>query len=403
MRYLSPFHILPKGFENKAVLDKRTLKQARKVLLAEFELQGQTTIFINEQEYDKDAILKFFDKLEKDTHLEFHTLIFQNKSLLRFLEHGQIEDYEVAAAFIAANDYPNPEQFQQFIAPYFVTNYNNLLYKSLRTNNKNELFPLVNVAFPLSSEYEPSAYQSSYRWYHQQLRQVEKIEKALEEDQFVPSRQIYELIDPAFIHNFNQLPDYFFDIRDKYAFKLYELIVLLNNTHKRIELARTVLDAGMLLKVDDFTHEYYINADKIIEKKAKQKSRPNWLWIYLVAQVIFILFRIATCNNSSTPSYEYNFNHISPNRYVPSLIDSNLTTPQQHSINNLEKLDSMIQALEKISPTIDTTPRKSLIDEQLLNDMRLESKTLDSILKDLQKRILLDTISNDSTVLINNN
>ena len=397
MNYLSPFHILPKGFENKAILDKKTLKQARKVLLTEFELQGQTTIFINEQEFDKDAILKFFDKLEKDTNLEFHATIFQNKSLLRFLEKGLVDDYEVAAKFIATNDYSNPEQFRQFIASYFITNYNNLLYNALRTNNKDELFPLIEIPFPFSAQYESSAYQSSYRWYHQQLRQAEEIEKSLEDGQFVSSKQVYELIDPAFIHNFNQLPHYFYDIRDKYAFKLYELIVLLNNKYKRTELARALLDAGILLDVDDYTHKYFVNADEIIDKKTKKKKSLNWLWIYLVAQLIFILFKISTCDNSSTsPNYE--FNSIPSNFYVPNSLDSMLNNSSTNSFYNLEELDSMIKEIKKTLPSIDTLQYEPepLIEDKLLDEITLKSQNLDSVLDDLRERVLLDTISNDS-------
>ncbi|MFK7948492.1 MAG: hypothetical protein AB8G11_12950 [Saprospiraceae bacterium] len=403
MNYLSPFHILPKGFENKAVLDKKTLKQARKILLAEFELQGQTTIFINEQEYDKDAILKFFDELEKDANLEFHVIIFQNKSLLRFLEKGQIEDYESAAKYVSSKNYPSVEKFQQFVAPYFVTNYNNLLYNSLRANNKNDLFVLIDTSFPFSTEHESTAYQASYRWCHQQLRQAEKIEKDLEDGQFVSSKQVYELIDPSFIYNFNLLPNYFYDIRDKYAFKLYELIVLLNNKYKRVELARALLDAGILLKADEFTHKYYINADKIIDKKVKKKRSRNWLWIYLVAQFIFIVFKISTCNRSSTPSYDYKFNNISPELYIPNIIDSSLNNIGYNSFYDTAELDSLIKEIEKTLPTIDTIEYKPLINDDLLDSIKFESQNLDSVLNDLRERVLQNAMSKDSLNLLEEN
>lgn len=346
MKYLSPFHILPKDFEKKVVLDKKTLKQARKIVLAEFELQGQTTIFINDQEFDKNAVLRFFDNLEKDTNLELHSIIFKEKYLLHFLEKSDIEDYPKVANFIASKNYPNPQKFQQFVAPYFTTVYNDLLYNALRINDKDKLFLLIEQPFPLATEYESSAYQSSYRWFHQRLLRVEELEKALKEGEFVSSKDVYELIDPSFIQIFNELPAYFSIIRDKYAFKLYELIVLLNNKYKRVELARDVLDAGKLLKADDFTKQYYSNADKVIDKKTKRKSRFNWLWIYIIAQLIFIFFRIGKCNQSSSPSYNYEFKPIPQELYVPDFNEI-LKEENVESLQRLDNFDSLIKEINK--------------------------------------------------------
>lgn len=348
MNYLSPFHILPDGFEVGSSVDKNTLKQARKVILAEFELQGDTTIFINEREYDKDSILKFFSDLEKDTNLQFHSIIFQNKSLLNFLEKGNIEDYRATANFIVTKAYPKQEAFTQFIAPYFVHHYNQLLFNTLRHGNNSDLFLLTEDKFPLPSQYESTAYQAAYRWFHQKQREVKDVEQALIDGDFVSGSQIYELIDPNFINNFNQMPLYFFEIRDRYAFKLYELVVLLNNKYNRTELARSVLDAGILLNVDDRTHEYFVKADGIVDKTKTKTKRSNWIWVYLVAQVLLVAVRFSTCNNSSSSSslYDYRFPDTYNSGYSlsqDSIFNSNLTDEMS---KDLEKLDSISKALK---------------------------------------------------------
>jgi hypothetical protein len=348
MNYLSPFYILPKEFAEGREIDKNTLKKARKVLMAEFELQGQTTIFITEKEYDKDGVLKFFEALEKDVNFEFHRLIFQDKPLLSFLEKGNIKSYKSAAKTIFEKKEENDFNFISFIAPYFTFHYNKLLYNILRNNSQHDLLILLYENFPLFLEYEAAAYQLTYRWYHQRLREVEAVEKALLNKGFVPGKEIYDLIAPSFMMNFNKMPIYFFDIRDKYAFKLYEIIVLLNNEFKRTELARAILDEGIKLDVDDRTHRYYVEADKLVEQKEVPKSRYNWLIFYIIAQVLFFMLKIGTCNNSSTPTYDFSpIEMYQPKFEYTAPEDSTFHKLLEDNRQELINLDSVRKALEK--------------------------------------------------------
>jgi hypothetical protein len=349
MNYLSPFYILPEVFAEGREIDKSTLKQARKVLMAEFELQGQATIFIHEKEYDKDGVLKFFEDLEKDTNFEFHRLIFHDKPLLKFLEKGDIKSYKSTVNTIFEIKEKNDFNFISFIAPYFIFHYNELLYNALRNNSQYDLFILLNEKFPFSAEYEAAAYQLTYRWYHQKLREVEAIEQELLQKEFVSGSRIYALIEPSFMMNFNKMSKYFFDVRDKYAFKLYEIIVLLNNEFKRTELARAVLDEGIKLNVDDRTHRYYVEADKVVDKKEAPNKRYNWLIFYLIAQVLLVLTRFSTCNTPSRPTYDFPINTYQPEFDSPFEDTSFYASPFKNSVTleELEKLDSMIKALEK--------------------------------------------------------
>ncbi len=347
MNYLSPFHILPKGFEAKGLIDKKTLKQARKVVLAEFELQGKATIFINEQEYDKDGILKFFETLEQDTNIAFHVIIFKNKSLLNFLEKGNIKSYSAAVDFIQTES--NTENFIRFIASYFCNQYNELLFNALRNNNNDDLFILLEKSFPLEKQDEAAAYQSSYRWYHQKLRAIETIEKQLEGGEFVPSSQVHELIAPTFIHNFNQMPMYFFDIRDKFAFKLYEIVVLLNNKYQRTELARSVLDVGILLTAEERTHQYFVAAEKIIAPNKKNKGVFNWIWLFIIVQVLLVFGKIATCNNTSnSSSYEPVWEKVPQDLYLSPKDDSIFQPILKDYSEDIRRLDSVLQEYKKL-------------------------------------------------------
>jgi plasmid maintenance system killer protein len=355
--------VLPEEFTEGREIDKNTLKQARKVLMAEFELQGQATIFIHEREYDKDGVLKFFENLETDANFEFHRFIFQDKPLLRFLEKGDIESYTAAVNTIIDQKEKNDLAFISFIAPYVNFYYNKLLYNALRNNLQNDLSILLNQNFPLSTEYEAAAYQLAYRWYHQKMREVETIEQELLRKEFVAGSRIYALVEPSFIVNFNRMSMYFFDIRDKYAFKLYEIVVLLNNEYKRTELARSVLDEGIKLNVDEQTHHYYVQADKVIEQKEAPKNRYNWLVFYVIAQILFVLIRVSTCNTPSRPTYDFPIETHQP-KFNHTFDDTSFyVSPFKNLVDleELEKLDSMVKALEKYnSVKMDSTSSKKI-------------------------------------------
>lgn len=363
MNYLSPFHILPDGIEIENLTNKKVLKQARKLVLAEFELQGTTTIIINNQAFDKDAVLKYFEALEKDTNLHFHAEIYNNKALLSFLETSDIHTYKAAVIRIENIQYKREDDgFLSFIAPYFTQNFSELFAKAIRQNDILVLDILLEKEFPLPQRFEVNAYQSVYRWYYSKLRIVESIEQKLGRKEFVLSNEINDLIDFEFIETFNRLPTYFYNIRDRYAFQLYEIVVLLNNEFKRISLARAIVDAGLLFKVEHATMQYFKEAARVIESENKKAGRFNWIWLYVIFQAILIISRISTCDNSSS-SDTYDFKPFNYSYIVPEAIEDSIfkaVTDERKEDNR--KLDSLMKELnlnrKKIEAEIDSLDRR---------------------------------------------
>ena len=349
LNYLSPFHILPDGIEIENLSNKKILKRARKLVLAEFELQNTTTIIINNQTFDKDAVLKYFEALEKDLNLNFHAIIFNNKALLSFLETTNIKRYEEAIAVIKPQEYQsNNDAFISFIAPYFTHNFNELFSKAIKQNDKLILDVLLKEDFPLPQKYEVDAYRSAYRWYHSKLRNAEEIEGLLNQKKFVNSESIHELIDLTFIETFNQLPTYFYNVRDEYAFQLYEIVFVLNNELKRVSLARSIVDAGLQFDVEYSTMQYFEAASKVIESDNKKGGKYNWISLYVIFQAILIIFRVATCNDSSS-SNNYNFDnsdfkYVLPKPFEDSVFkENNVRMLDKQFKGNRRKLDSLIK------------------------------------------------------------
>ncbi|MVM35157.1 hypothetical protein GO755_34355 [Spirosoma sp. HMF4905] len=87
MSYQSPLHLLDSLQIQPDQLNPAGLIQIRKKLLAEFNLTAAITISVGDKQYTKDEALKAIDQLKEVQYLNDHAVIFQDKSLLAWLEH----------------------------------------------------------------------------------------------------------------------------------------------------------------------------------------------------------------------------------------------------------------------------------------------------------------------------
>jgi hypothetical protein len=338
MKYTSPFHILPEGFSVGDLASKSVLKQARKRLLAEFELLGTSTIFINEQAFDKDTVLKFFDKLETDANLDLHAQIFQFKPLLSFLEKENVTEYAQVCNFLEEQKSKENTRLLDFISPYFAEVFDKVFFEAVRKRFYLERF--LDVAFPLDNAYESRAYQSTYRWFYSKINEVKDIENDLKSNVFVQSSRVYEMINPSVLDTFNKMPQYFFNSRDLFAFRLYEVVVLLNNKYERTELAREVIDAGLKLEVTERTKRYFTEADKIVEKKKKGKWR-EWVIPFFILQFILAIIRWDGCESSRPLNYQDFPSYTIPDSFYLKLKTNDLLDSSYITEELLEKMEDI--------------------------------------------------------------
>jgi len=85
--YLSPLHIIKGIAEKDFEINPVNLLRLRKQLLADLNFSESITITISEKAYTKDEIIKTIDILLNNTDLEIHNFIFNNESLLAYLEN----------------------------------------------------------------------------------------------------------------------------------------------------------------------------------------------------------------------------------------------------------------------------------------------------------------------------
>jgi|GEM_PF-3215172 len=123
--YRSPFRLL--GLSPGESTHER-LQQLRKSILAEFELQGGSTISWNGTTIDKQQALDLIEELRAPERLRFHQQVAENRSLLNLLEEKSFD-------FVIA---PSGEYDRDFIhacAPYFTHSLGTLAVKAFEESN----------------------------------------------------------------------------------------------------------------------------------------------------------------------------------------------------------------------------------------------------------------------------
>ncbi len=269
MTYLNPFHLIGQDLDANASIDKTMLRRLKKRMLSEFELLGETTISIAEKEMDKDAVLKFFDRLEREDALKYHFEIYNNKPLLDFLEKGDPTFFKLPNSFEKLVE--NKPLFQ-FILPYFLPHFNEILHTAVRKMDTRMINLLSKNAQHIPKQKEGIAYLRTYHYLRARVADLGAIGKKLERAHVFDS-EIIDFLHPTFLANFNILPSPYFDrIRDEYALKLETVALNLHNKARRTSLAIEALEAGLELTLSENAAHRLNHILKQLLPKVSQKQ-----------------------------------------------------------------------------------------------------------------------------------
>ncbi len=215
MKYISPFHLLPK--RDTGALTNDELKRWKKELLLQFDLKQSTTIYINRKEYDKNDVLQAFDNL-KDTP-EYHWRLYQNKSLLNFIEKGQTDFFYDDKKWGTFEDI----SYRNWLAQWFIPMYDYMLANATSVPNRravNSLKQLFNNGFVLPQEWQDEACQSTYRAYAHYVKQAENMlddEPIIKGDKVTLNPEIEPFLSEYYAEILCILPENFAGIREDYG------------------------------------------------------------------------------------------------------------------------------------------------------------------------------------------
>lgn len=306
-QYLSPFHLLDNTSIEAMPTDVSMFRRVKKEILTEFELQEVTTIDIGSQAFDKDALLKFFDQLEREKQLDLHLKVYKNKVLLDFLELGSLDFFKMPHYFekLVAD-----EVLFKFCLPYFIPRFNEILFDSARKMDIRMTRLLSKHSTMFSQKMENMAFQKTYRYFKGKSLDLEHSSNKIL-NSYVLDSELMNFLHPSLISIFNLLPSPFFDmLRDEYANRLENLAINLQNTARRTDMAIEALESGLELKTSENTRsrlnhilrQLQPNTGKttILKKRKKrtsqQSNRQDWeaiaFWVVLIALLAWLIIKV---------------------------------------------------------------------------------------------------------------
>lgn len=331
MTYHSPLHIF--DGKNISFEDANSLKKLRQEMLLQFDLQQQTTIQINGVEYDKAAILSFFEELKTDG--EFHLRIYQNKDLLNFLEKGDFQ------FFSNSNNWKTPEDpaFQEWVAPYFIDKLSDSIYKCAEEKgfrSMNRLHTLNKSGFPMPDEIKDRVYAKTFSFLKKTVANAHHaaIDPFIENSDRVFKKETHEYLQPHYFNVLKALPSAIFHPVMK-SYSQVGMQLLRKAFYKdRLFSDFSKNDLRMLSQAADiYLHE---NPDDKEVKKLSKDLRSNiygggektgidfgaGFALKLFIFIIILAARISTCSSNKKSNYSISYpqaNYQSPTTYMPTI------------------------------------------------------------------------------------
>jgi|GEM_PF-3221935 len=249
MEYLNPLSILNISPEKLGKLTSKHIKNARKRLLAEFELNEVTVLKVKGgREFDRTSLLKLLNELEQEELRTFHMMVYKNQGLCQFLEAGSFGFFTTEAVTNFPQTPAYTLRFVEFIAPYFSYQYNKVLHSTFRKGDWENLLVLCTHPLVLPDKWHSQCYADTLKHLVGKYKDLESYTERIEQGMPI-DKDLYGFYEEVWLELVNTLPEYFMDVRDRYALKLRDLAIAVNNVKSRPAIARMILYAGLKLDI----------------------------------------------------------------------------------------------------------------------------------------------------------
>ena len=244
--YLSPFETLQIAkLESAETLDVKIIQRAKKLLLHEIKVNDGKVSWLDDYALDVSRALALEDDLLNESKRHFHSAVFENKPLLRFLTRGDIEH------FLYSDDYfpqqslellDEEPEFRDFLSKPFANQYNLLLSRAI----EQRAIPVIETLFDgrrwVNQEDEDICFAGAYKRVGDLVRLM-RAKAAEGEERKVSVRELEDFLrHHSFTNLFNLLPTAFRTAQSELVAEIRQLAVSCYNEHSDADLSRGVLN-----------------------------------------------------------------------------------------------------------------------------------------------------------------
>jgi len=225
MNYQSPIHLVADRYLDPESVNAATLKRWRKELLLRFNFSATSTIEIEGKEYDKQAVNDTFDELQKD--FSFHLKLYKNKTLLAFVEAGDLRFFSDTRAQGVFAD----AVFQDKVYHLFSQAYGQVFTDAVThptDENINKLSILNNSSLAIASEAASEVYAESFGRFEQFVNRFKEVSKECfaKTSQYRLKSEINEFVNPQIRKLLGLLPSVFDGLKKDYARLLHNNLLM---------------------------------------------------------------------------------------------------------------------------------------------------------------------------------
>lgn len=278
--YLSPFEVLQIAkLENAEALDVKTIQRAKKRLLQEIELNDGKVSWLDDYALDKSRALALEDEILNESKRHFHSAVFENKSLLRFLTRGDVEH------FLYSDDYfpqqslellDKEPEFRDFLSKPFANQYNLVLSRAI----EQRAIPVIETLFDgrrwVNQEDEDICFAGAYKRVGDLVHLI-RAKAADGENRKVSVRELEDFLrQHSFTNLFNLLPTAFRTAQSELVAEIRQLAVSCYNEHSDADLSRGVLNLCKGFQFKSVELNKRLDEDfKTIEQKIAEERKAE--------------------------------------------------------------------------------------------------------------------------------
>jgi len=299
MHYLSPVSFL--GNALQLPFDTRTLQRERKRLLAELQLAGGDTLEINGRPFTRNALIEYFDELQREDISAWHLAVAQDPVLLRFLQEVRLDK---GARFITAETYTD-SGFIYWVSPYFLTAFTQLVTACFEQGDAAGMRTLLDNQALMTPEHQEQAWLFIAAILEKNIALFDHYHGHGQKNSppMMPITQISAFIGHGYIEVIRQLPDHrFAGLKDSYAFNMqHPAIAVFNRDLRNRPLTIIWLEEAMNLAVSAKTKgKIKAKLDELnhLMKKRKRRLYFRYVWIGMIIMGVISGFLEDSNSNS---------------------------------------------------------------------------------------------------------
>ncbi|HUC83156.1 MAG TPA: hypothetical protein VMR70_19760 [Flavisolibacter sp.] len=339
--YRSPVRLVKHAAEETEVFSPQAISRTRKRLMAEIMLIGDE-IVIDDVAYSRNDASTLLDAVTEQSWKAHHT-IFAHKGLLDFLEKEEFNNEELRKA----DAYLYNAAFVQAVSPYFAHSFNTVSGRLLRQEAFDELLQLLDFQGYILPEHSHEAYQK-IRTYLDELNYT--LRNLSWEKFFEDESVLHFIFSDEWKRCINKLPSSFTSLRDELVEQMINLVLRFQHKATWYYLHQVLVQLKTI-ETNEYNRSEVERIDKIIYENSRieggkgnrsaksdgEFSTGRVVWWLIWA--IFIVIRIATCDNRSSKSSYENF----PFENVTTVEEEGNAVEGENEKILLSSLDSLSQ------------------------------------------------------------